>query len=121
MSRNDDDFDDSDGMTEQQATPVTEPIWMLLEDQQIEEWNLGSEEEPKTVGVNKNLSEQFKVEARKVFEEYKDVFAWEHKDLKGVDPKVYQHRIPLVQDANPVRLQRYQIMPKRSKRKLIIY
>ena len=27
--------------------------------------------------------------------EYKDVFAWSYKDLKGVDPQVCQHTIPL--------------------------
>ena len=36
-----------------------------------------------------------------MFEEYKDVFAWEHKDLKGVDPKVCQHTIPMRDDAKP--------------------
>ena len=62
---------------------------MLPEDQEIEEWNLGSEDEPKTIRINKNLSADFKKQA-------KDVFAWEYKDLKGVDPKVCQHRIPVV-------------------------
>ena len=62
------------------------------------------------------MSADFKKQARKVFEEYKDVFAWEHKDLKGVDPKVCQHRIPLVQDAKPVRLQRYRMNPNYAKK-----
>ena len=33
--------------------------------------------------------------------EYKDVFAWSYKDLKGVDPQVYQHTIPLKANAKP--------------------
>ena len=33
--------------------------------------------------------------------EYKDVFAWSYKDLKGVDPQVCQHTIPLKADTKP--------------------
>ena len=33
--------------------------------------------------------------------EYKDVFAWSYKDLKGVDPQVCQHTIPLKANAKP--------------------
>ena len=39
--------------------------------------------------------------------EYKDVFAWSYKDLKGVDPKVYQHTIPMNKDAKPSRQHSY--------------
>ena len=61
---------------------------MVPDDQEIEEWNLGTDDDPKTIRVNKNLPAQFKTKARGVFEEFKDVFAWDHEDLKGVDPKV---------------------------------
>ncbi|MCO5577579.1 hypothetical protein L7F22_031410 [Adiantum nelumboides] len=50
-----------------------------------------------------------------MFQNYKDVFAWEHTDLKGVDPEVCQQRILLKQDACPVRLQRY-INPNYAKK-----
>ena len=33
--------------------------------------------------------------------EYKDVFAWSYKDLKGVDPDICQHTIPMKEDAKP--------------------
>ena len=36
-----------------------------------------------------------------LLKEYRDVFAWSYKDLKGVDPKVYQHTIPMRHDAKP--------------------
>ena len=39
--------------------------------------------------------------------EYKDVFAWSYKDLKGVDPKIYQHTIPMHEDAKPTRQHPY--------------
>ena len=29
------------------------------------------------------------------------MFAWSYKDFKGVDPKVFQHTIPMKDDAKP--------------------
>ena len=34
--------------------------------------------------------------------DFKDVFAWSHEDMKGLDPKFYQHKINLAMDAKPV-------------------
>ena len=31
--------------------------------------------------------------------EFKDVFAWSHEEMKGLDPKFYQHKINLATDA----------------------
>ena len=33
--------------------------------------------------------------------EYKDIFAWSYKDLKGVDLSICQHTIPMKEDAKP--------------------
>ncbi|MCO5551829.1 hypothetical protein L7F22_005332 [Adiantum nelumboides] len=38
---------------------------------------------------------------------YKDVFAWSYKDLKGVDPSICQHTIPLKRDAKPSKQRPY--------------
>ena len=43
--------------------------------------------------------------------EYKDVFAWSHEDMKGLDPKFYQHKINLAADAKPVQQRRYRMNP----------
>ena len=51
-----------------------------------------------------------------LFMEYKDVFAWNHTELKGIDPRVCQHKIPLKMDAKPVRMQRYKMNPNYAKR-----
>lgn len=55
--------------------------------------------EPVYVATNlNNVEEQLLIE---LLNEYKDVFAWSYKDLKGVDPSVCQHTIPLREDAKP--------------------
>ncbi|MCO5589239.1 hypothetical protein L7F22_043205 [Adiantum nelumboides] len=64
------------------------PNWLLPDDQEVEEWNLGSEEDPKMIKINKHLKKALKDKAWNLFLKFRDVFAWEHTDLKGVDPEV---------------------------------
>ncbi|MCO5575756.1 hypothetical protein L7F22_029560 [Adiantum nelumboides] len=42
-----------------------------------------------------------------ILKEYKDVFAWFYKDLKGVDPSICQHTIRLKSDAKTSRQHPY--------------
>ena len=44
------------------------------------------------------------------------MFAWDHTELKGIDPRVCQHRIALKADARLVRMQRYRMNPNYAKR-----
>ena len=44
---------------------------------------------------------------KELLREYWDVFAWSFKDLKGVDPTIYQHTIPLREDAKPSKQRPY--------------
>ena len=43
----------------------------------------------------------------KTLKEYKDVFAWSYRDLKGVDPDICQHTIPMKEDARPSKQRPY--------------
>ena len=81
-----------------------------------EEVKLGEGDDEKTIRINKNLPESFKKELLNLFVEYKDVFAWNHTELKGIDPRVCQHKIPLKMDAKPVRMQRYRMNPNYAKK-----
>ncbi|MCO5553373.1 hypothetical protein L7F22_006894 [Adiantum nelumboides] len=64
------------------------PNWLLPNDQEVEEWNLGSEEDPKMIKIIKHLKKELKDKAWNLFLKFKDVFAWKHTDLKGIDPEV---------------------------------
>ena len=46
-----------------------------------------------------------------ILHKYKDMFAWSHEDMKGLDPKFYQHQINLATDAKPVQQRRYRMNP----------
>jgi hypothetical protein len=42
-----------------------------------------------------------------LLKEFKDVFAWTYKDLKGIPPKLTQHRIELDTSIPPTHQARY--------------
>ncbi len=69
--------------------------WMLIKDQQWMKFNLGTNVEPHTVKINAQLEISKVLELEQVLKEFKDVFAWTYKDLKGIPPELAQHRIEL--------------------------
>ena len=48
--------------------------------------------------------------------EFKDVFAWSHDDMKGLDPKFYQHKINLATDVKQVQQRCYRMNPNYAAR-----
>ena len=81
----------------------------------VEELPLRGNKE-RTLRVNRQLPENFKRKLSELFQQYEDVFAWDHTELKGVDPKVCHHRIALKPDARPIRMQRYRMNPNYAKK-----
>ncbi len=62
-------------------------------EEQLVKLNFGIEENPQYIKVNAQLE---KIEELQMFfKEFKDVFAWTYKDLKGIPPKLAQHKIEL--------------------------
>ncbi|MCO5583534.1 hypothetical protein L7F22_037445 [Adiantum nelumboides] len=64
-------------------------------------------EEPRPAYIADDLSKDEEELLLSLLKEYKDVFAWSYKDLKGVDPKICQHTIPTRDDAKPSRQRPY--------------
>ncbi|MCO5581547.1 hypothetical protein L7F22_035435 [Adiantum nelumboides] len=64
-------------------------------------------EKPKPVYIVTDLTEEEEQLLIATLKQYKDVFAWSYKDLKGVDPSICQHTIPLKSDAKPSRQRPY--------------
>jgi hypothetical protein len=56
---------------------------------------LGINVEPQMVKINAQLETSKVLELEQLLKEFKDVFAWTYKDLKGIPPKLTQHRIEL--------------------------
>jgi hypothetical protein len=51
--------------------------------EQLVKFNLGNEKELKEIFINAILPSVFQETIKKVLMEYKDVFAWSYKELKG--------------------------------------
>ena len=56
---------------------------------------LGDDKASQPVKVSTLLEPEFWEELLSLLQEFKDIFAWDYGDMKGLDPKFYQHRIYL--------------------------
>ena len=77
----------------------------------LEEVNLGSLTEPRTVKIAKYLAATDRSALVTLFTKYQDVFAWSYNDMKGLGPRYYQHQIHLHRDARLIQQRRYHMNP----------
>ena len=73
----------------------------VVEENQVEYLNLGTDADPKIVKLSKKVPEEYKELYQNLFQSYKDVFAWSYQDLKNFDISIMQHKTPLKGDAKP--------------------
>ena len=102
------------GYTEGSATLSKTPAHQFegrieYKEAKLETVNLGEEEQPKEIVIGEDWNLVLKAAAIRIFLEYKDVFAWTYKDLKGVPPELCVHKISLVPGARPVRKRPYRM------------
>jgi hypothetical protein len=76
--------------------------------------NLGTNEEPKNIKVFKGLIPEMVKEWLEFFRDTQDVFTWTYKDLRGVPPKICQHKIVLEPNAKSICQRQYSMNPKYS-------
>ena len=83
----------------------------VVEENQVEDLNLGTDVDPKIVNLSKKVLDEYKELYQKLFQSYKYVFAWSYQDLKTFDISIMQHKIPLKGDAKPHKQKLRQINP----------
>ena len=64
----------------------------------IEEVNIGTEDNPKLIKISETLTPEEKVKYINLFNEFQDVFACNYEDLTYYDTSIIQHKIPLKED-----------------------
>ncbi len=69
--------------------------WTLTKDQQQMKPNLRTNAEPQMVKIKAQLETCKVLEMEQLLKEFKDVFAWTYKDLKGIPLELAQHKIEL--------------------------
>ena len=72
-----------------------------MNDEDIEDCNIGTQQDPKIIRMSKMLSPEIKKRYIKLMKDFPDVFAWSYEDLKVYDTKVIQHVIPIKDDQKP--------------------
>ena len=79
---------------------------------QYELVNLGSEAEPKFVNLGNCCSPGERCRFIKLFQQYKDIFAWTYEELKTYDTCIIHHVIPIKIGVKPFQQQLRKMHPK---------
>jgi len=77
----------------------------------IEEFNIGTEEKPKLIKLSKALPPDEKVKYINLFKDFQDVFPWSYEDLKSYDTSIIEHNIPIKEDHKPFKQKLWRINP----------
>ncbi len=62
---------------------------------QLTNINLGAEKNLQQVKISVDMEPIVSYQLIELLKEFKDIFAWTYKDLKGIPPEITQHRIEL--------------------------
>ncbi|GKV13619.1 hypothetical protein SLEP1_g24610 [Rubroshorea leprosula] len=67
----------------------------------LEEINLGSKSEPKVTFISGSLEPQTRDQIVRLLYEFKDCFAWDYSEMPGLDRKLVEHKLPIVEGFRP--------------------
>ena len=70
-----------------------------VQEDALETVYLGEVANTKLVKISTLLEPKFRSQLVELLREFREVFAWDYSDMKGLDPQFYQHRIHLKPDA----------------------
>ncbi len=85
--------------------------WIVTKEEQLTNINLGSEENLQKIKINVDLEPIISYQLIELLKEFKDIFAWIYKYLKGMPSKITQHQIELDTLIPPIHQARYQLNP----------
>jgi hypothetical protein len=70
---------------------------------ELVEVNLGTEDDPRPTFVSATLTEEEREGYRSFLMEYRDCFAWNYKEMPGLDPRVATHKLAIDPHHRPVK------------------
>ncbi len=79
--------------------------------EQLVKLNLVIEANPQYIKINSQLTKEKTKELQMLFKEFKDMFTWTYKDLKGIPLELAQHRIELDTSIPLAHPARYKLNP----------
>jgi hypothetical protein len=81
------------------------------DDAEVDEYNIGTEKDPKIVKFPSILSRERRAKYVELLKEFADVFSWTYEDLRTYDTSIIEHKIPLKEESKPFRQKLRQINP----------
>ena len=74
--------------------------------EELEEIPLFEDDLTKTCKIGSSLTGQLRTDLINFLRDHRDVFAWSHEDMPGIDPKVIFHRLNINPSFRPVKQKR---------------
>jgi len=85
---------------------------ILPSDGEMEDYNLGTKDNPNMVKVSNTLTLEQKLKYAELLKEFANVFAWRYENLKVYDKTIIQHTIALKEYEKPFKHKLRRINPK---------
>ena len=99
------------------TTPTAEVVkgklitgWTIEDEDLVKILNSETLEDPKLVKIAKDLGD-YEAEIKDLLLQFKYVFIFTYKDMKGIPPYVCEHKIELQPETKPIRQMRYRMNP----------
>ncbi len=83
--------------------------WIVIKEEQLIKINLGSEKKSQQVKINVDLELVVSFQLIQLLKEFKNIFTWTYKDLKGIPLEIAQHWIELDTLIPPAHQVRYRL------------
>jgi hypothetical protein len=83
---------------------------------ELEEINIGPRDKPRPTFISKRLDPSLREPLIALLKEYTDCFAWDYREMPGLDRSIIEHRLPLKKGFRPFQ-QRAQKSWKRSRKR----
>ena len=85
---------------------MTEPV------EKLEEITLDSSDPGRTTRIGTLANPKIRQELITFLRGNRDVFAWSHEDMQGIDPSVMVHRLNVSPDFSPIRQKKIVFAPE---------
>ena len=71
-------------------------------------------EPDRTVSIGSLLESDLRDDLARFLQQNQDIFAWDHQDMPGIDPRVMSHRLNVDPNFRPVKQKRRGMAPERQ-------
>ena len=97
-----------------QTMTIEEPKTLVEPSKELNTIILDEEHPKKSTRIGVNLSPQIRESIIHFLKDNKDIFAWSHEDMPGIDPSIISHKLNVNPCFRPIKQKRRIFAPKRN-------